>query len=103
MRMILLLAICTSGLVGCSTPKVWYQPGVNADATRIELARCKYNATLSLRNPNQIFIPGTGAGAALLYQSMDQNGQRKELIRDCMEANGYQLVPQPQAPNNPTQ
>lgn len=92
--------LAAATLVGCGTPKVWYQPGKTQAETRQDLARCKLDAQMATRG-GQLFIPGEGAGGALLFQSMQQDGQRKELVRDAMEAKGYQFIPASQATNYP--
>lgn len=80
-------------LTGCSTPKVWYQSGVSADQTRRDLARARLASDLHSPAGRNLFIPGEGAGGALLWNSSQQNGQRKAIVRDAMIAAGYQIVP----------
>lgn len=87
------------GLVGCGTPKVWYQPGVSQVQTQRDLALARVIASRSVSN-EQIFIPGQGAGGAFLAQALAQDGQRKDMVRDLMLAAGYRRVPVSQIPTN---
>lgn len=83
MKLPFVLSVLLVLLTGCSTPKVWYQPGKTpADAHRA-LAGCQLKAT-------QLDNRSTGYGP-LLYR-MQNEGKQEDFIRDCMKGEGWQLI-----------
>lgn len=85
-------------LAGCGTPKAWYRPDTTADQARMDEAQCRILANTSVSR-QQVFVPGPGAGWAMLGQGIGQDDERKQLTRDCMLAKGYQWLPVNQATN----
>jgi hypothetical protein len=78
-------------IVGCGTPKVWYQPGKTALDAQRDLAASKAEA-IRISNPFAAFN-----GWAWLGQSID----RDEYVKQAMAARGYKPTPRDTVPDGP--
>ena len=79
---ILPLLFATILFTGCGTPKVWYQEGKSFDEIRRTLAGCRVEAARA-NNPLAM-VNG--------WFFIANEGNKKELIKNCMIAQGYSLV-----------
>jgi len=79
-NLILLLSLCAC--LGCATNRVWYQPGKDPQETHQDLAGCRMAAN-QVNNP---FAMVNGWWFAA------NEGNKKELIKNCMESKGYKRV-----------
>lgn len=67
---------------GCGTPKVWYQAEKSYDETQRTLAGCRMEAARA-NNPLAM-VNG--------WFFLANEGNKKELIKNCMISQGYSLV-----------
>ncbi len=67
---------------GCGTPKVWYQAGKSFDETQRTLAGCRMEAARA-NNPLAM-VNG--------WFFLANEGNKKDLIKNCMISQGYSLV-----------
>lgn len=83
----LLLAGCASDPTQGTGPEVWWKPGLTNSAELAQaMARCRV-----LANQGAPGLAGWNAGSLLASAAMDK-GRRKEIVRDCLLADGYQLT-----------
>ena len=79
-------------LIGCGTPKVWYQEGKSFETTRRDLAAARVEA---LRSYNPLAALNMGFFFAA-------EAVKKDLINNWMTANGYSLVNKNSLPSGVT-
>lgn len=93
-------------LTGCSSPKVWYQPGKTpADAAR-QLNDCREKAVKVITPPrSQPSYLGADSfnsgllGGLMMRDRVDRSEERKQYLHDCMVSEGWVLVPAKTVPN----
>jgi hypothetical protein len=105
-------------LTGCSTPMVWYKPGVPVSQIQTDLAQAKLQSTMLPSGfiPNQGTTvnvnTGTESAAQANYAAANNvgnnnmeiaslliaNQNKKEFIKDSMEAKGYMLIKKSELP-----
>jgi hypothetical protein len=69
-------------LVGCGTPRAWYQSGKSFEETRRDLAVCRAEAA-RLSNP---------LAMASLAFAIANDANMKSYVKNCMIAKGYDWV-----------
>lgn len=100
--------LLTFGLVGCGSPRVWYQPGKTATQARMDKADCRMYAQLHIAStppPASVNVnvavntrgpvPDAGAAAngAAAGGALALMIERGRFVDNCMESKGYQYLP----------
>jgi hypothetical protein len=82
-------------LIGCTTTKVWYKPGVTDLTYKQDRFRCMSATGHTELSPLDAAALGAVAASAPANPSQMQNQfARREMFTACMEALGYQQLPE---------
>jgi hypothetical protein len=76
-------------LAGCTTSKVWYQQGRSLQETQQQLAECRAEKAEAVKISHEDMFS---------MESNNGHAPTKDLVKICMEANGYSLIDQNSLP-----